>query len=288
MFESGQAMLTQGDFEGALRAFKAAGRMDSQNEQYVQQFAMLRQVITMRADLEKQTDAEQWMKTAQALRTYYHDHMIYGEALALDQSLHQKSPSANTAVRVAETMLAMGNAGEAEAILLKQSATETTPRLNAMLALALARQGKIAEAATWVKKAPVTNDATAPFLYDLARACALIGDGEAACSALTKSFETTPPSRLEAAKAKAKTCPDLAGIANGEGFATAMTAASKVKESGCSGGTSCGKCPSRAGCSGGDKAKAGEAGKAGEPCKSNEAGQSGQEGAAGHEPCTGK
>ena len=44
-------------------------------------------------------------------------------------------------------------------------------------------------------------------------------------------------------------CPDFAEIAKTEGFAKLMAAKSKTAESGCSGGSSCGKCPSKASCS---------------------------------------
>ena len=74
-------MLTLGDFDGALKEFKTAARMDRDNEQYAQEYALLRQVMKLRKACAKEKNEESWAQYAGALRSYYYAHGLYLEAL---------------------------------------------------------------------------------------------------------------------------------------------------------------------------------------------------------------
>ena len=125
---TGQALLAKADFDGALKAFKSAARTDRENQEYAQQYAMLRQVARMRRDCPKERDAEKWTKMAAALRTFYHDHDLFSEALPLDTELHRRQPSAESAVLLAETQLALGMDSQTVELLGGLNAKQTSPR----------------------------------------------------------------------------------------------------------------------------------------------------------------
>jgi hypothetical protein len=60
LFRAGESRLAAGDLPGALQQFAQAVRADQSNQQYVQQYAMLRQVLTLRDNLPKEKDLAQW------------------------------------------------------------------------------------------------------------------------------------------------------------------------------------------------------------------------------------
>ena len=68
-FAAGKALLAKADFDGALEAFRTAAKTNTKNQEYAQQYAMLRQVIRLRKDCLKERDAERRLKMAAALRT---------------------------------------------------------------------------------------------------------------------------------------------------------------------------------------------------------------------------
>ncbi len=249
IFASGKAMLAKADFEGALRAFKAAAQENSSEQEYAQQYAMLRQVIKMRGDCAKERDPEQWLRTSAALRTFYHDNHLYAESLPLDKERHRLQPSAESAVLLAETQLALGQNSEAVELLGGLKEVQTSARTGLLRRLALARMGRIEEAKSpAAQPQQVPDDAGPEYFYDLARLQALTGDSKGALAALTQSFERTAPSKLEAFRVEVIECKDLSSVASTADFAQVLKTPSKVKESDCSKGAGCGKCPKKAKC----------------------------------------
>ena len=257
-FADGQALLGAVKFTEALQAFGTAAKADAGNQTYQQTYAMLRQVMLLREKLAQTQDSVEWLAMAQPLRTFYHDHGIYAESLPLDLKIHQDHLVPNSAAMLAETLLAMGRNSEAAEMLGGLDEQQATPRTAILLGLSLARQGRIDEAKAAAGEAQIKEDAGPSVFYELACVRALTSEPMAAIEALTRSFELTPPSRLDALKAKAQECPDLVALAGTADLAEALKAQSKITESKCSKGTSCGKCPHRAKCSGGaehDKGK---------------------------------
>jgi len=266
-FEQGQAMLVKADFEGALKAFRRAAKTDSDNAEYRQTHAILRQVIRIRGMMEKQKDSPKWLQRAQALRSFYHEHGIYMESLPLDRKIHKDRLTDDCAATLAETLIALDKDGEVIELLEQLGEKDATARTHVLLGLALAREGDPDKAKAVAAKVGVKADAGREFCFDLARLRARISDSSGMVEALTRSFELTPPSRLEAFKAGAKTCKDLAAYAGTSGFAKALKTKSQVKESKCSGGTGCGKCASRSSCG----SKSGKA--ANKPCDKSKDGK---------------
>ena len=248
-FAAGKALLSKADFDGALEAFKTAARTAPQNQEYAQQYAMLRQVVRMRGGCAEERDAERWLKKAGALRTFYYDHHLYAEALPLDQERHRRHRSAQSAVLLAETQLALGAYSQAVELLAGLTEQQASPRARVLHGLALACQGRIDQAKEMAETPGQVTDDTGPgYFYDLARLRALLGHSQEAFQALTRSLELTPPSQLEAFKAEVKECKDFSALVSTADFLKVLETSSKVKESGCSKGAGCGKCPMRAKC----------------------------------------
>ena len=260
-FAEGEALLVKADFDGALKAFRVAAQTDRENQDYRQQYGVLRQIVRLRREIEGEHSGK-WLGMARALRTYYHAHGIYGEALPIDQKIHEQHPGADAAVKLAETQLALGMTSEAVVTLRSVAKPDATGRMTVLMGLAHARQGEIEQAKTFAEDVVLNEgEADRRTFYELAGLRALIGDTAGAFEALTRSFELTPASQLEGVKAEARACPDFATLTRMIQFAKVLETESEVKESSCSQGTGCGSCPKRASCGGcaGKKTESGEA-----------------------------
>jgi hypothetical protein len=252
--KKGDELLAKADFDGALKAYAAAAKVDSANQEYRMDYSVLRRVISLRESLAKETNTEKFKTGARGLHSYYHTHKIYKEALALDKQLHEKLNNADSAGFLAESQLALDKNADAEKTV-SGLGDKATPQTQLLLGIAQARQKKVDEAKAVAAKVKLPADADAGVIFDVARLKALIGDKAGSAKELTRCFEMIPPSRLNAVKGIAKEDKDLASLAGTPEFAAALKAVSKVKESGCSGGSNCGSCSKKGSCAsaGGDK-----------------------------------
>ncbi len=247
-FTQGKALLAEGQLQPALQAFAAAVRADRNNQEYMQQYALLRQIIDLRARLEGERDAQRWEYVARALHSYYFSQAMYPMALELSQQMSARLKDSTSALLVAETALAMNkNDVAAEALsALEESQQSTSSR--ALLGVALAREGKLAEAKKIAQGLELSTEEQMGVLYSAARLQSVVGDTSAAMATLTKCFESTPPSRLEGLKQYARQCADFGTIASTPAFAQVLQTGSKIAESKCSGGSGCANCPMRGNC----------------------------------------
>jgi Flp pilus assembly protein TadD len=247
-FEQGKKLVQQGDFEGAMQAFAAAARADRSNTDYLQNYAMVRQVIMIQNELEKEIDLRRWEQLARALHSYYISEKLYDHALKLDQRIHKRVNTAGSAALLAETQLAMNLNEEVVQVLSNLPADRTSVVTESLEGIALARLGRKADAVKHAKSVEL-NDAHGPgVLYCVARLQAATGDVTQATTLLTRCFEQVPPSQLIAFKEHAKATPEFAALASTPEFERSLETESKVKESSCSGGSSCAGCPMRNKC----------------------------------------
>ena len=244
-------MLAQGDLRGALKAYATAAQTNRSNEGYVQQFLLVRQVVMLQDSLDKETDAARRTQLGQSLRAFYASQGLFGRALPIDQELYQRLGSPNAAIQLAETQLALEQAGLAAEVLSSLTPEQTTPATQSLLCVALVRQGKPDAARQLADRVVVDPQAGPGTLYIVARMQAAVGDSGPAVATLRRCFESVPPSRLEALRAHAQGCVDFASLHSGPEFKSALQTASKVTESTCSGGSSCSTCPLRGNCSSG-------------------------------------
>jgi predicted Zn-dependent protease len=243
-YAEAKRLLAKADFDAARAALRFAAVTDPDNRQYRDEYAMLRQVLRTREQINREIDHAKWLGMARSLHTYYHANGIYGEALELDREVHRREGTSESAAMLAETLLAFGRPTEAVEVLRSVSKDKSTARTDVLLGLALARAGRLDEAKSLAREA--TADTAEPrVFFELACLRALTGDASGAFEALTGYFQQTPPDQLEAAKAEAKACSDFGTLTGNPGFAAALDTQSQVPQSTCSGGTDCGSCPMR-------------------------------------------
>ncbi|MDY7109238.1 MAG: hypothetical protein SYC29_11445 [Planctomycetota bacterium] len=249
-FDEGRALLAQADFEGAAAAFATAAKADPQNQAYRNQYALIRRVMILRDAMEREQDNARWDAMARAIRSFYYDNAVYGEALSLDRQRHVRIGGLESATLLAETQLELDMNDETVSLLDRFEREEQTPRSRTLLGIALARLERLDEAAPIARACALPDGVDPALCFDLARLHCLLGEQEAASRALTRCFRTTLPSRLEAAKQRAEAHPDLRALASSAGFAAVLSTSSQISESSCSGGAGCGSCPSRSTCGG--------------------------------------
>jgi len=247
-FARGEALLAKADFRGALQAFGLAARANRNNQEYLQHYSLVRQVITLRQRLDTENDPARWEYLARGLHAFYVGRGIYGEALALDREVHARFNTASSAVMLAETQLAMNLNADAAEVLATLDASKATPSSRALLGIALARQGKIDQARRIAGTIELPENAGPGMTYNVGRLHAAIGSADEALGLLARCFESVPPSRLPAFKNHAKGCPEFARLVSTSAFAKVLETQSKVPESKCSGGSRCAGCPMRGKC----------------------------------------
>jgi len=254
-YARGIELLEQADFEGALAQFALAAEQAPREQSYRQQHAMVRQVMAMRDAVTQQEDAEHRAAMEQALRAFYYQYGLYDEALALDRAaLERVAAEAEdagrlaAAERLAETQLERGENESAAAALGAFPAEALTANGRLLYALALARAGRAQEANAVVDHAALTQSEEPAERYFAARLYAQLGNQERVVAHLTHLFETTLPSRLEELKTRVRACPDFRSLAGEPSFAQVLATKSKVEESSCSSGASCGGCPRASRC----------------------------------------
>ncbi len=244
----GNAMLAQGAWQPAQDAFAEAARLDPANAAYRGELDVLRRVMKLRTDLGGTANATQWDRTAAALRAYYYSKGIFGEALALDQQAHQRAGSPASAALLAETLLELNRNTEAASLLAQQPVAKLTPSARMFHGIALARTGEATKAKQVVSDVPLPFAATPNLMLIRARLLAATGDDAGAVALLKQAFEATTPSLLAQTRERVRTCSDFAALGSNSAFTQVMDTASKMSESSCSKGPSCGACPSRASC----------------------------------------
>lgn len=242
-FAKGETLLAKGNFPAALQSYAAAARADRDNQEYMQHYAMVRRVVDMRSRLESERTPQRWEYMAKGLRAFYVSERIYPELLKLDQELHSRLGTADTAAMLAETQLAMSRSADAVKNLSALEQSKTTAMTQALLGIALVRSGKADEAKQVAGKLELPADAGPSMTYAAARLYAGTGDSATALKLLKTCFEATLPSILDGFKTHAKDCPDFAAIASSPEFVAVLETKSKMPESKCSGGSSCAGCP---------------------------------------------
>jgi tetratricopeptide (TPR) repeat protein len=244
----GNTMLAQNAWQQAEAAFAEAARLDPANAAYRGELDVLHRVMKLRGELAGTTSAAQWDRTAAALRAYYYSKGIFGEALTLDREAHQRAGTPASAALLAETLLELNHDTEAASIFAQQPAAKLTPSARMLHGIALARTGDIATAKQIVSDVPLPFAATPNLLLIRARLLAGTGDHAGAVTLLKQAFEATTPSLLAQTRDRVQSCSDFSAMGTNSAFTQVMATASKMSESSCSKGPSCGACPSRTAC----------------------------------------
>jgi len=249
----GDAALAAGDLVKAQQLFARAAQSDADKVEYQQRAMLIGQINTLRGRLAKQSDAAAWEKMARSLHAFYADFQVKGALVELDRQFHERLSTTETAMMLGRALLAADQNDEALKLLSGWPAEKQDAHTRVLWALAAARaeDGEVAGDVLAKVTLPETPDAT--LVFDLARARARTGEADEALKLLGKAMSLTPPSRQDRVRGEARACGDFAALVEQAPFAAALQTESKVAESSCSSGPSCGGCPSRTGCAADDK-----------------------------------
>jgi tetratricopeptide (TPR) repeat protein len=241
----GEKLLAQGDVEGAAKAYLEARKAAPKNEAYAQRAMILGRVTRLRKLMATDKRPERWETVAVTLHAFYLDEGLAKHSLELDRTAHANRNTSSSAIRLAETLLALDrNEGAAK---LLGARPKPTFHERALQGVALARLGRRKEAAAADAAISLPKEVTPAQLRDVARLKVRLGEQDAAFRLLRRSLEQTPTAGLETARKRIRACADFAAVRSLPAFGKVLATASKVPDT-CSGGESCGSCPGRSGC----------------------------------------
>lgn len=249
-FEAGKALLKEkGDMQGAMHKFVEAVSLDPGVTEYSTMLSWAGR--TRRLEAMKKADAdklEDWCSRCRGLHMFYLALGMNKQAIENDRELVARGKDPSDMVRLAQALYVDGQFGEAVKVL-ESMGDKATPASEAMLVLALDRDGNREKAIEVAKEIIVPEELSSSVAYNLARAKAIAGDSGTSAELLTALFEATAPAQLTAKKTDVTECKDFDGIRDTAEYQTAMQVESKL--SGCSEGKSCATCPMRGQCQSG-------------------------------------
>ena len=252
-FQRGNQLIADGELRAAAEALKTAVLGDLNNQDYLRQFMATRQALKYQMIIESRQTSPHWDEAADGLSLYYRSQGHHDQALPVDEAIYQKRQTTDAAVQLAETLLAVDQSQRAADLLDTLSSERRTPASESLRSVALARQGDLEQARHIASALHIAPSADAFTLYVAARAQAAIGEDTLALNTLKRCYQSVPPSRLTALKSYTKSCSDFTDLVSTEAFVQVLRTESRVPESKCSGGSSCGSCPMRGKCSHGSK-----------------------------------
>jgi len=241
----GEQLLDEGDVEGAYKAYHAALVESPEHPVYVRRAAVLKRVGRLRRFVASQEISEKWAVAAATLHAFYLDEDLASLALEIDRRANAELKNPGTAIRLAEALLALDLDTEARTLL--EGRPKPTFHERVLLGVALSRLGKPKEAKDLRAALVLAKDAPPAQLRDLARLEARLGESPEALALLRNALERTPQEGLESARKRIEGCNDFATLRELPAYREVLKTKSKVVE-GCSGGSSCGTCPSRGDC----------------------------------------
>lgn len=248
-FKKGEALLQKGDVEGAFKAYVTAAKADPSNMAYKEKAMLLRRALILKRFADENEQSPKWEKVVINLHAFYLTQGIYPAALSLNKKVHAKLNNSLSASLLAETLLEMNKNKETLDLINGLDPKLMDTQLYLHKAITLARLGDKKNAET-ILNTHLKQEIKDPGLnYDLARIHVLMGNIDAAGKNLVYCLENIPPTETNKVKGFIKKGVDFKGMANTPALALVMKTKSKIKVSACSGGSDCGSCPSRGGCS---------------------------------------
>ena len=245
-YEKAEVLLKQANLKQAYVYYAAAYKLNRKQIKYRNKFRLVGRVMKLRARLDKEKHVGKWTYIALFLRNFYHTYNLNQEALAVTRKLHVKFHSPTSASMLAESLLLVKKNQEALDVLRK---SKRNLRVRLFEGIALARMGKKKEAKAVCDSLKALSQKAKPsFLYNYACLCALTNDIEGVKASLKKFFSRIPSARLPMVKKVVCRSIYLKTLLCKPEFKDVLATKSQIKTT-CSGGTTCGSCPSKNSCS---------------------------------------
>ncbi|AQQ71073.1 Flp pilus assembly protein TadD [Limihaloglobus sulfuriphilus] len=241
-YAQGTEQMKQGDFDGAMKSFASAAKLDREQTKYREMYSLVRRIIKTRNVMETEANLAKWKQYAAGLRNFYYSYRLWDQAYELDKELFAKESTDENRLMLVESMVAAGKNKEALAELDKLAEEKVDNEAKLYRAMALGSSGEKDAAAAILKDIKIADDAPNGMKYYASRANMVIGDKEHAYEYLKKTLEGVPPSAIENFRLTVKSAPEFAQVTDSEEFTAVLNTESKISESSCSGGGDCGSC----------------------------------------------
>jgi hypothetical protein len=233
----------------AMLEYASAAKANPQEVYYRQQYGILQRVAKMQSLLKTETNPEKWQSYARAIRGFFYSKGYYSVALPIDTEAAGKFNTGEYAANVLETLLLTGKKDEAAKFAADKKPADQTVRYQTLALVSEAYAGKTKEAVENLQTVKIDPKVDYESYFDYARIYNAANDKEKALSNLKVFLESTPPTEMPSARQMITRSADFASLAGSEDFKKVLATESKVAQSGCTGGSSCGSCKLKDKCS---------------------------------------
>lgn len=247
--KEGDVLLKKADFDGAIRAYLTAAKADPARIELANKARLIRRVQNIRKLMDSGSLCPvRWEAAAVSVHTFYLQHGVSQEAVALGRTAHEKLKNVTSVAMLAEALLEAKQNSEAVKFLERLDPKLLVPRNHLTLGIALARERQTKKAKAVAKLFESEKKTDPHLLYSLARLNALLGNKKPCFRQLKACFQATPPALLASFREHVRINPDFTSIASKPRFGKVLATPSKITVSACSQGASCASCPQRGGC----------------------------------------
>jgi hypothetical protein len=226
----------------ALLEYASAAKANPQEVYYRQQYGILQRVTKMQSLLKTETNPEKWQSYAKAIRGYFYSKGYYSVSLPIDIEAAGKFNTGEYAANALETLLLTGKNDEAAKFAADKKPADKTVRYQTLALVSEAYTGKTKEAVENLQTVKIDPKADYESYFDYARIYNAANDKEKTLSNLKVFLESTPPTEMPSAREMIIRSGGFASLSGSDDFKKVLATESKVVQSGCTGGSSCGSC----------------------------------------------
>lgn len=224
----GRRLLQEGDFQGALDAYRKELRLAFDNAELKQEFEVLQKVIRMREDLKNEENAIRWSILSDRLRRFYQQNDIHQPHIDLALELHRKHRSTKHAAYVIGAYVQAERYQEAVDFANSLERAASDPVIQIEKACIFIAAGYREKARTIARSISAKSLESPDDLLRLARLQAATQLHATAVKTLVRCFEQTPPTILAKVKKEASGYPEFAELLSASEFVAAMSTRSRI------------------------------------------------------------
>ncbi len=242
-----KAITEENKYDKALEIYAEAARRNRSEPYYRQQYSILRRVIRMKNAMDSESDNKKWQDYYSAVHGYYMMQGYFTKALELAQQASEKLDTDVVKLDLMKLLIISGNDIQAEQIAGSNAGSLSNDiRFQSLQSLLLARSGQSAQA---IEAAENLTSSTEPsVMVNIACIYMAVGQKDMALNGIAAAIENTAPTQVPQIRLLIKNMPEFKDMLEDEAFIKAVATESKVFQSGCTGGSSCGSCSLREKC----------------------------------------
>ena len=196
-FLQGQKLLAGGDLRAALKQYVAAVKLDRDNQAVPAAVHAGAPSGCAAGRVGERDRSAEWEQSAVALRSFFSTQGLHAQALPLDRAMLERSKTADNAMQLAETLLALEQNEEAAEVLTSSDRQQATTCQPGAAGRRLGTTGQAGRSQGDCQQLQARSPGRSGTLYMMARMHAAVGNVDQALAALARCYEAVPPSRLD-------------------------------------------------------------------------------------------